>query len=302
MKYTIIYIAVLLLASPIVFAQSTKGGTIKNFEKHKVSYDTIVTENKIPIEQFNSGFYSIFFSLTNPTFEHSQTLMSQADYFNSPYYMAPFTTGQVGLKRGFSLGISQQAPLNFINKHLIRNIDFGLNTTIGFNFLNYNWQNMIGDSYEISNMFDNAKYRKLSYIQYGIGPSVTYIHQPSDPKFMVDFYFRFNYNDFFLRTPEDLSYNPNNSTIDVDAYFDDLTNITSFNTSFGLNFRLKESIYFKIEKNRNLTFNNLSITESIDETGYDTWGNSIYNYYSQQLNVSSLFRLDNIQFGLGIAF
>lgn len=288
-----------LLTTGLTFSQFTKGGSEKNYERNRVSYDSIVTERKIPISNVSHSLYAGFsVSFAKSTNEQSRMLMTQQEYMNSPYFGAPYSTGKIGLKNGFSLGFNLQTPIKAINKNLIRNIDVGLNWKWAYTSLSYDWRNIYTDQnllfYEILN---EAKYSSFKIGSFGIGPSVTIIHDPKNPIFLIDAYLRFNANIIFGGGIESIYYD-GQSEYELSTYMEG----TSFRLSptLGLNFRIKNFMLF-IENNFGLQVqdgsNTISFYESLTvETPYT------YDYSSGMSTLSNKLKLSNVQFGIGLNF
>lgn len=288
-----------LLISSVTFSQFTKGGSEKNYERNKISYDSVVTEKQIPIgERSNSMYVAYTASFVKSTDDHSRSSMTQQEYFNSPYYGAPYNTGKMGLKNGFAFSVNFQTPINAINRNLIRNIDFGLNWKLGFTSLSYDWRSMYENQNLIFyNIFEDAKYSSFKVVNFGVGPSITIIHDPKKPLFFVDAYFRFNANIIFGGGIESV-FQDGSTEYELSTYMEGAT--FRMSPTIGANVRLRNFMVF-IENNLGLAVQNNSNSTSFFE-GYSVDTYDSFDYVSNTVKVSNLFRLSNLQFGLGYVF
>lgn len=237
-------------------------------------------------------------SFVKSTDDHSRSSMTQQEYFNSPYYGAPYNTGKMGLKNGFAFSVNFQTPINAINRNLIRNIDFGLNWKLGFTSLSYDWRSMYENQNLIFyNIFEDAKYSSFKVVNFGVGPSITIIHDPKKPLFFVDAYFRFNANIIFGGGIESV-FQDGSTEYELSTYMEGAT--FRMSPTIGANVRLRNFMVF-IENNLGLAVqNNSNSTSFSEEYTVDTFDS--FDYVSNTVKVSNLFRLSNLQFGLGYVF
>jgi len=299
MKYTFTITGLILtqfFAINNVVAQYTKGGSEKNYDRFNVSYDSIVTEKKIPIQGVNSGYVGFTFSYLKTSDAYSKSQMTQAEYASSPNFAAPISTGKMGLKNGFNIGLNFQSPLKGINKNLIPQIDIGLNTKFSGSLIKYDWKQIYTDQSLVGyELFNTATYKPITIISAGIGPSITFIHNPKKPDFFVDAFLRFNVNAVFgggLEAKYTSDYNYDLSITRDDACI-------SFSPTIGLNFRIKHIMLF-VEKNFGISDqtknNDKSFSESF-EIDYGSGGSSSGLVFN-----SKLIKYSNIQFGIGLLF
>lgn len=295
MKLTI-QLALLFMSSGLTaFAQYTQGGSKKNYERYHVTYDSVVNETKVPIEGFtNHVCYD--FAYVSPTNDWSKQQMTQSEYSGNPYYAAPFATGKVGLTRGFSFGISGISPLNSVNKNLIPNVDIGLAIKAGYTGIAYNWKNIYTDpSFYFYDLFnDDPSYGIFSMAHFGIGPSVSYIPNPTHPTFAIDVYSRLN---LFAAFAPNFSNYVSTSEGWLDLETERTGTKLDLSPTLGVNLRFSSFKIF-MENNFNISAQNNSnsilITENMEI--YDGW--SINNYVSS-FSLSKLLMLSNFQIGIG---
>ena len=98
MKYTFTITGLILtqfFAINNAVGQYTKGGSEKNYDRFNVSYDSIVTENKISIEGVNSGYVGFTFSYLKTSDAYSKSQMTQVEYSLSPNYASPISSGKM---------------------------------------------------------------------------------------------------------------------------------------------------------------------------------------------------------------
>ncbi len=301
MKYTFAITGLILTQFLVLnnaVGQYTKGGSEKNYDRFKVSYDSIVTEKKIPIQGVNSGYVGFTFSYLKTTDVLSKSQMTQSEYIASPGFGAPISSGKIGLKNGFNFGLNFQSPLKGINKNLIPQIDIGLNTKFCGSMVKYDWKQMYTDQsaifYEIFNV---AHYKPITIISAGTGPSITYIHNPKKPIFFVDGYLRFNINAVLGGGLESSYTSASYSKYDLSITRDQAC--ISFSPTIGLNFRIGAFMIF-VEKNFSIIDQTKNNDKSFSESYKIDYGAS--GSYSGQVFNSNLIKYSNIQFGFGLVF
>lgn len=277
--------------------QYTLGGSIKNYERYKATLDSIVIEKQVLVDSdFPASTYSFFtIAFANATDELSRSSMTQQEYISSTYFAEPYANGKMGLKNGFAIGLNFQNPIKQINRNLIRNIDVGINSKIDFSMLRYNWRGIYtDDNYILYQVLDEAKYSNFWICRFGVGPSVTYIHNPDKPEFTIDAYARINFN-YILGGDLDAEYLDGLTTYSLNVEREPSFNISP---TLGINIRLKNFMIF-IENNFGTTLNGLFDRGVVEE-------NFIYNDYSSysstssSLYISDLFKLNNFQIGIGL--
>jgi hypothetical protein len=301
MKYTFVITGLIFtqfFAINNAVGQYTKGGSEKNYDRFNVSYDSIVTENKIPIQGLNSGYAGFTFSFLKTSDDLSRSQMTQAEYASSPNFAAPISTGKMGLKNGFNIGLNFQSPLKGINKNLIPQIDIGLNTKFSGSLIKYDWKQIYTDQTTVFyELFQDATYSPIAIISAGTGPSITFIHNPKKPIFYVDGYLRFNVHSVFGGNMES-KFTDDFSTYKISIYRDQPT--ISFSPSIGLNFRIGALMLF-VEKNFGIRDQSANTTKSFNES-YTVDNDFDYLYYSGTAYTSNLLKYSNIQFGFGLVF
>jgi hypothetical protein len=299
MKYTFTITGLILtqfFAINNAVGQYTKGGSEKNYDRFNVSYDSIVTENKISIEGVNSGYVGFTFSYLKTSDAYSKSQMTQVEYSLSPNYASPISSGKIGLKNGFNIGLNFQNPLKGINKNLIPQIDIGMNTKFSASMVKQDWKQIYTDqSLVFYELFNTATYKPITIISAGTGPSITFIHNPKKPVFFVDAFLRFNVNAVLgggLEANYTSDYNYDLSITRDNACI-------SFSPTIGLNFRIKHIMFF-IEKNFGISDQTKDNDKSFTETfkiDYGLGGSSSGLVFN-----SKLIKYSNIQFGIGLLF
>lgn len=301
MKYTHIITGVILtqfFAFNHAVGQYTKGGSEKNYDRFNVSYDSIVTEKKIPIEGVSSGYVGFTFSFLKTSDALSRSQMTQAEYASSPNFAAPISTGKMGLKNGFNLGLNFQSPLKGINKNLIPQIDLGFNTKFSGSLIKYDWKQIYTDQSTVFyELFQGATYSPIAIVSAGTGPSITFIHNPKKPIFFIDGYLRFNVHGVFGGNMES-EFTDAVNTYDLSIYRDQPT--ISFSPSIGLNFRIGPLMLF-VEKNFGIKDQSANTSKSFSES-YTVDTDFDYSYYSGTVSNSNLLKYSNVQFGFGLVF
>ncbi len=301
MKYTFVITGVILtqlFAINNAVGQYTKGGSEKNYDRFNVSYDSIVTEKKTPIEGVRSGYVGFTFSYLKTSDAFSRSQMTQAEYASTPNFAAPIATGKMGLKNGFNLGLNFQSPLKGINKNLIPQIDLGINTKFSGSLIKYDWKQIYTDQTTIFyELFDGATYTPIAIISAGTGPSITYIHNPKKPVFFIDGYLRFNVNAVLGGSMES-ELTDGSSTYSISTYRNDAT--ISFSPTIGLNFRIGPLMLF-VEKNFGIKDQTKNNDKSFNES-YSVDTDFDYNYYSGSVFNSNLLKYSNVQIGFGLVF
>lgn len=301
MKYTFTItglILVQLLSSNNAVGQYTKGGSEKNYDRFNVSYDSIVTEKKIPIEGVSSGFVGFTFSFLKAKDALSTSQMTQAEYVSNAYLAGPISTGKMGLKNGFNFGLNFQSPLKGINKNLIPQIDIGLNTKFSGSLVKYDWKQIYTDQTTIFyELLDQATYSPIAILTAGIGPSITYIHNPKKPVFYVDGYMRFNVNGILGGNMES-TFNDGFTTYELSTTRDSPT--INYSPTIGLNFRIGAFMLF-VEKNFGISDQTKNYDKSFTEN-YSENSDFSYNYFTGSATISNLLKYSNVQFGFGLVF
>lgn len=297
MKIKLYFSSFFLFLGFSITAQITKGGSIKNYERYHITYDSIVTETKVPLKGFTEHL-TFDIAYVTPTDEWSKTQMTQSEYMNNPYWASPFFTGQVGLTRGFSFGFGGITPLNSLNKNLIPNIDLGLNIKYGATFLGYNWRDIYSSGYVMHELFNESPtYGLFSMFHMGVGPSITFIPDPQDPKFALDVFCRFNAN--LVLTPNF----DNIYFLDEGGWYElqtersgvclDISPTLGFNLRFkGVKFFLENTINVKAQNN----MNTVTINEQMEIYESSTWSTSNWD---NTFSLSNLLKLSNLQVGVG---
>lgn len=301
MKYTFVLTGLILtqfLVTNNAVGQYTKGGSEKNYDRFNVSYDSIVTEKKIPIEGVNSGFVGFTISYLKTTDAFSKSQMTQAEYGSTPNFAAPVSVGKMGLKNGINIGLNFQSPLKGINKNLIPQIDIGMNTKFSGSMVKYNWKEIYTDQNAIFyELFDIATYHPITIISAGTGPSITFIHNPKKPVFFVDAFMRFNVN-AALGGGLDARYTSGSYTYDLTISRDQAC--VSFSPTIGLNFRIGPLMLF-VEKNFGIKDQTNNNDKTFSES-YSVDSDFDYSYFNGTVTNSSLLKYSNVQFGFGLVF
>lgn len=298
MKINLYFSSFILLLAFTTSAQITKGGSTKNYERYHITYDSIVTETKVPLKGFTEHL-SFDIAYVTPTDEWSKTQMTQSEYLSNPYWASPFFTGQVGLTRGFSMGFGGITPLNSLNKNLIPNIDLGLNIKYGATFLGYSWRDIYTPGYVMHELFNESPtYGIFSMIYFGIGPSITLIPKPQDPKFALDLYCRFNANLVLTPNFSNIYFLSEGGWYDLETTRSgvcfDISPTLGFNLRFkGIKFFLENTINVKAQN----ASNGVEISEQMEIYESST-GNT--DYYYNTFSLSNLLKLSNLQVGIGL--
>jgi hypothetical protein len=152
--------------------------------------------------------------------------------------------------------------------------------------------------YELFN--ESPTYQLYSMYYLGIGPAITLIKNPKDPKFALDLFCRFNAN--LVLTP-----NFSNIYFLSEGGWYDLETVRSgvcfeISPTLGFNLRFK-GIKFFLENTINLKAQNAANSVIISEQMeiYES-STGTTNYYNNTFSVSNLLKLSNLQVGIGFPF
>lgn len=295
MKNLLILVALSLFSLPIL-AQFTKGGSEKNYERYRMSKDSIVTIEKIPINTVSKTTYTGFWiGLSSPLDDLSKTDPSFSTVYNTGSLFAPYSTGEMGLKSGINLAFNGIAALNSINKNLIRNIDLGLTYSYFFSTVGFDFKQIVSDSNGFYQNFYNteAKYTPFLIFGIGLGPSITIIPNPTKPSLLIDLYARGNLTFIGGGTFSGRYTYPSGTYYDISTEREELSMI--FSQTFGATLRL-DKIAFFLEANLGMT------NDKMDAQYTRTYltNNSNVNDYTLPLDVSTQFNLNHLKVGISL--
>ena len=113
----------------------------------------------------NIGFFGFKIGYVQPTNEDSKKVSGAPSAGVSPY-----TTGQFGLKSGFSAGFTGNINLEFINKNLPSWIGVGIPVDFNVAMMQYSWDELSSETV----VYEDAKYSLWGVASIGAGLSLTF--------------------------------------------------------------------------------------------------------------------------------
>lgn len=171
MFYNKLIAAVAIIGSVLpttLFAQHTKGGSKKSYDKYRYTTEMQVTQREVKNNTYNNYRQSYFYMSVGPGLALSETFTSMPTINSSISSSYDGTDGMGGKKLGGSFSIGGLYAFKKLNDKLHPIIDIGLTQNHTLTLHPYSWSNLIGTQWE-----SEVKTRDIFTFATSFAPTVT---------------------------------------------------------------------------------------------------------------------------------
>jgi hypothetical protein len=298
------------------YAQWTKGGSTKNYEKYSMRLDSVrkVKTTQIPVKNTSTNYFGI--GILRPTSDQFNTVATPNQIFSSQGFAGGFfQTGNMGGATGFNveLGGIQQ----FKNKNLTTYLDLGANWEVSYSAIrwklpsNYSSDPSFGVLYQ--NYLEALGGGTFHNVVTRFGLNLTINPQPQEDMVRADIFFRGGVGFVFGGAPSNLSvysyetfttYNGNETWDGTVEHKDEDVMDIQFPLQFGVNLRIMEKGYIGFRYNFFMIYDSERSETRTWEYQYNDYDTPYYSYGNPTFTDSYNANVDlkNFTVNVGLLF